>query len=106
MNLDEVKKILDSHEQRIAALESNKTKLKDVKIEKEKKTLADYILELRGEGFFKDMKIPSDVHEKLKSSYPCEKNRVDVALIRLANKKDLRRATKIIDGQSYKAYVW
>jgi hypothetical protein len=97
---------LDEHEKRIAALESLLTKPKLVDSVKDKKTLSDHIIELRGKGFFTQPKISEVVHVKIQEKYPCELNRVAVALIRLAEKKQLRKASKEVAGKKYKAYAW
>lgn len=62
---------------------------------KKKKTLPDYIFQLREDGFFKEPRVPTEVHEKLQSiPYHCLINRVEVALVRMADRKILRLATK------------
>ena len=42
--------------------------------------LPKHILALRERDFFKQPKISSEVHAKLEASYPCDLNRVEVAL--------------------------
>lgn len=69
-------------------------------------TLADQILHLRSSGFFKSPKTAPEVHAKLQTTYPCEPNRVAVALLRLRNKKGgLRITSKEVGGKKLKAYV-
>ena len=101
-----IDKILKDHEKRIKALESAISKHKKLNITKSRKSLPTYILELRDNGFFSQPKTAEETHKKLQGKYHCELNRVEVALIRIANKKQLRKASKIISGKKYKAYVW
>ena len=68
-------------------------------------TLASHILLLRTEGFFKKPKTSNDVYEKIKDTYPCEKKRVGVELIRLQNKKELRKITETMGSTKRVAYV-
>lgn len=103
---EETRKILDNHEERIINIEKRFSKAKAIMKKKTKKSLSDHIIDLREKEFFSQPKIAIEVHEKLKESYPCELNRVEVALIRLANGKKLRVASKDISGKKLKAYVW
>lgn len=106
-NNSEVHKILEDHEKRIANLETIlANKPKTLLAVKDKKSLSDHIIELRDTGFFTQPKIPDETHNKLQENYHCERNRVDVALLRLAGRGQLRKTTKIIDDKKYKAYVW
>src|SRR6266404_2680437 len=68
-------------------------------------TLPARILELRDKGFFAQPKTSRDVRAKLSTSYPCELNRVEVALPRLGERKKLRKASKLTDGRRQAAYV-
>jgi len=68
--------------------------------------LPDRILELRDRNFFKEPRTAREVHEKLRATYPCELNRVAMALLRLKAKKKLRKASKLVDGKRQIAYVW
>jgi len=103
----EIKKILDDHEIRIKAIESIVGKHKKTRtIIKTRKGLPTYILELRDSGFFSQPKTAEETHKELQGKYHCETNRVSMALLRLAKKRELRKATKLINGQKYKAYVW
>lgn len=72
----------------------------------ENNSLADRIIKLRDSGFFKQPKTTQETHSTLKSTYPCELNRVAVAMIRLHKKKRLRVISREIDGKKLKAYVW
>lgn len=71
-----------------------------------KNTLPPRILELRDKSFFAQPKTARDVHAKLSASYPCELNRVEVALPRLAERKKLRKASKQVGRKKQAAYVW
>jgi hypothetical protein len=70
-----------------------------------RRTLPQRILELRNGGFFSVARTAREVQESLRSSYPCEVDRVAMALLRL-KRKELRKASKIIDGKRQVAYVW
>lgn len=98
--------MLQEHEQRISALESIIGKSKKPKIEKNKKTLSDHIIGLRDNGFFPLPKSAEEIHKKISTNYACELNRVEVALFRLAEKRQLRKTSKIVNGKKHKAYVW
>lgn len=104
----EINKILKDHEKRIFVLESiiKPKKIKHEKIKKAKKSLPDHIIELREIGFFSQPKTVEDTHKKVQGTYPCELDRVRMALLRLANKRELRKTTKIINNKKYKGYVW
>jgi hypothetical protein len=71
-----------------------------------KNTLPPQILGLRDTGLFAQPKTARDVHAKLSTSYPCELNRVEVALPRLADRKKLRKTSKLVGGKKQAAYVW
>ncbi|MDD5544078.1 MAG: hypothetical protein PHX83_12975 [Acidobacteriia bacterium] len=70
------------------------------------KTLPGHILRLREEGFFKQAKTSNEVHAKLQSVYPCDANRVAMALLRLQRRKQLRKSSKVIGKKKQAAYVW
>jgi hypothetical protein len=67
--------------------------------------LPDHILSLRASGFFDSPKTSGEVHERLQSKYPCEPNRVAMALLRLQRRRELRKASKANDGRKQVAYV-
>ena len=92
-------------ERRLSHLENSK-KLPTSLHKKERLTLVDYLIKLREEKFFFQPKTAIETHTKLKELYPCDLNRVAVALLRLATKKELRITSKRIDAEEYKAYVW
>jgi len=103
-----VSKKLQDHERRISALEKILKNGKKSKITGKKKTLSDYIIELRDNGFFSQPKTAEETHKKLSGKYFCEFNRVEVSLLRLAEKKpkQLRITSKVVNKKKYKAYVW
>jgi hypothetical protein len=68
--------------------------------------LPDHILSLRDSGFLSLPKTSGEVHERLQSKYPCEANRVAMALLRLQRRRELRKASKVVDGKKQAAYVW
>jgi hypothetical protein len=106
-NEQETKNLLQDHEKRIAALEKIfHNKPAQMTNAGRQKTLSDHIIELRADGFFAQPQTALEVHTKLQPSYPCEQKRVGVALIRLADQKQLRKASKTIDQKRYIAYVW
>ncbi len=71
-----------------------------------KMTLPKHILALREKDFFKQPKVSSDVHVKLSPSYPCDLNRVEVALVRLHKRRKLRKTSKLVNKKRLTAYVW
>jgi hypothetical protein len=73
---------------------------------KEKNSLPDHIIESRDIGFFSQPKTAEEVHQKLKGKYHADENRISMALLRLGNRRELRKTSKIIGGKKYKAYVW
>lgn len=103
---ERTKKILENHEKRISALESLFSKKQKIFKSENKKTLSDYILELRDNEFFSQMKTAEEVNLEVQKIYSCEPSRVAVALFRLADSKQLRIATKELNDKKFKAYVW
>jgi hypothetical protein len=70
------------------------------------KALPAHILKLRDKDFFKGPKTAGEVREKLKSTYPCEHDRVAMALLRLQRRRLLRKSSKVIGDKKQLAYVW
>lgn len=105
-NEREIKSVLKDFEKRISSLESVIGKPKMPKQKVGKQSLADYIIFLREGRFFSQPQTAEETHAKLKGKYHCELNRVAMALLRLAGRKKLRKALKIVSGKKYKAYVW
>jgi hypothetical protein len=67
--------------------------------------LPDHILKLRDSGFFDSPKTTGEVHERLQSKYPCEPDRVAMALLRLQRRRELRKSSKANGGKKQVAYV-
>ncbi len=70
------------------------------------KTINDHILNLKTQKFFKQPKTAKETHIKLQGVYPCELNRVAVALLRSQKAGELRKTTKLINKKKITAYVW
>jgi hypothetical protein len=68
--------------------------------------LPGHILRLRNEGFFADPRTSADVHEKLQQTYHCLPDRVQMALLRLQRRRELRKALRKVGDQEKAAYVW
>ncbi len=106
-HLDKIIRTLQDHEKRIRVLES-KTKKSGSVVSGDAsatKHLRDHILDLRSKSFFKQPRTMEETHKKLGEIYPCEKKRVGVELIRLHNKKQLRKISKMIGKKKIVAYV-
>lgn len=69
-------------------------------------SLPAHILTLRSKGFFKEPKTAKETHARLQSLYACDLNRVSMALLRLVNRKQLRKASKRTGNKKEIAYVW
>jgi hypothetical protein len=107
--LEKIRDIIDQ------ALERPRRRLAERKAQPSKATndaskasrLPDHIIRLRDSGFLKQPKTPAEVHAKLQATYPCDLNRVAVALLRLQkNKRALRKHSKIVGKRKLIAYVW
>ena len=64
------------------------------------------ILALREADYFREPRSPQEVHAKLSENYHCVLNRVQMALLRMGRKRELRKANKRIGDKTYDAYVW
>jgi hypothetical protein len=108
IGLEELLVKINNLEERVAALESKPRKRpsSERRANDQRESLAEVVLRLREEDFFASPNIAGEVHKRLSDSYPCELNRVEVVLSRLARKKELRKVSKIVDGKKYVAYVW
>jgi hypothetical protein len=71
-----------------------------------KKVLPGHILRVRAEGYFSQPRTAREVHDKLAPTYACEINRVAMALLRLNDRKQLRKASKVVNKRKQVAYVW
>jgi hypothetical protein len=103
---DEVTRTLADHEKRLVRLETLLYKPKSQQKTSRRNSLAQHILSLRDSGFFAQPRTAKEVHKKLLPSYHCELDRVVMALYRVALRKQLRKASKSINGRPYQAYVW
>ncbi len=70
------------------------------------RALPNHILRLRDEGFFREPRTSTEVHDKLQQTYSCLSDRVQMALLRLQRRRELRKATKKIGDREKTAYVW
>ena len=102
----DLRKQLAGLEQRVRVLEGKPSKQPTQKGSQKPKSLPQHILSLRESGFFAQPRIAADVHKKLLPTYHCEIDRVTMALYRLASRKELRRASKVIGDKRLQAYVW
>jgi hypothetical protein len=105
--MKKIEERIEEHEKRIAELERT-VLLKETKIKKKPKFkgLPERVLALRDDDFFKDPRTDVETHREIMKTYPCDLNRVSVALFRLSKKKELRRTTKVQDGNEHVAYAW
>jgi len=85
-------------------IKSNRDK-KELKTD-DKISLPNLILKLRDSGFFKQPKGAGEVYKKLLPTYSCKIDRINMALKRLKERKELRITDKIIKGKKVLAYVW
>jgi hypothetical protein len=68
--------------------------------------LPKHILALRDKNFFKEPRTGNDVQQKLTSTYHCKVDRVLMALKRLNERKQPRKAAKLVGKRKQVAYVW
>jgi hypothetical protein len=103
-----IKRILDNFENRISALEKVPASLptRVVKGKKLKATLQSHILTFRNQDYFTQARTAKEVHSQLSGKYPCDANRVAMALLRLSDKKMLRVTNTKTKGKTLKAYAW
>jgi hypothetical protein len=67
--------------------------------------LPDHILKLKDNGYLKQAKTANEVQQKLQPVYPCDLDRVAMALLRLQRRKELRKTSKLVTGKKQIAYV-
>ncbi len=103
-SLREIRRLADDALQMIGAPTGAKLKRKRA-IQTSRNTLPDHILRLKKEGFFRQPHTVSEVHKKLQDIYPCDVNRVAVALYRLSKKRLLRRISKGIGKNKQVAFA-
>lgn len=89
-----------------AVFGTGKVKVVKSKTSSRNNSLTNHIVALRDASFFKQPKTAPEVHAKLQQNYPCEPNRVAVALFRLHKNKGLRITSKKIGKKKLQAYVW
>ncbi len=109
----QIKQTLDDHERRLSKLEllltanrGGTSKIKKIPGQGNNVHLTDRIIDLRDNKFFSRPMTAEETHKKLQETYHCELNRVAMALLRLAKRRELRRASKEANGKKYKAYAW
>lgn len=94
----------------LSALRGKSQKLKVPSEHPKKKgagrTLPERILELRENGFFTQPKTAQETLAKLSPTYSCEPDRVMMALLRLKERRLLRKASKTLNRKKQAAYVW
>lgn len=101
-----LEELFKDHEARISRLEALLSPSKPAQKPARTQKLPDHILNLRKNGFFSQPRTAIDTHKKLKGTYHCEVDRVAMALLRLASRKQLRKASKVEGKKRYQAYVW
>ena len=107
MKEPDIRNILADHEKRILALESIQSQSKKPSpTEPKNSSLTDLTLNLREEGFFSQPQTAESTWREINKKYACESNRVAMALLRLAEKRKLRRVAKVINDKEFKAYTW
>lgn len=87
-------------------IKSSKPKSPATLAQNTRSTLPEHILKLRAEGFFAQPRTAQETHAKLAPIYACDVKRVMVALLRLKKGRELRKASKTLDGKRQAAYVW
>ncbi len=70
------------------------------------KTLSEHVLALREAKFFAEPRTEKETYEGVRTSYHCERKRVGVELLRLSRRRELRKASKTVEGKKLAAYVW
>ena len=70
-----------------------------------RESLPVHILRLRSDSFFKQPMTAKETHARLQSHYACDLNRVSMALLRLQNRKQLRKTSKRSGNKKEVAYV-
>lgn len=73
---------------------------------RKKKSLPNLLLDFRDKNFFGEPKSVKEALKRISPIYSCKIDRVDMALRRLKERKQLRVADKIENGKKVVAYVW
>src|SRR5260221_12488005 len=97
--------MIKDHEKRLVKLESMFESKPSLKGALSKQTLPAHLLALRTEGYFSTARTAQEVHEKISPKYPCDIDRIMMALFRLSKNRELRKVSKSVDGNKVKAYV-
>ena len=63
-DFEKIKKMLDDHEARLKKLEGKTTGVKNLKI-KDASSITDYLMEMKGDSFFKNPKLLKDIINEL-----------------------------------------
>jgi hypothetical protein len=84
----------------------HKSRSSRIKGQASPKTLPSWIRKLRDEGLFKKPQTAKEAHAKIQTRFPCDLNRVAVALLRLQKRKQLRKVSKGVGDKKQVAYVW
>jgi len=106
-SIEQILKRLDRLEKTVFGGTDTAQGKKSPRIRDSKKiSLTKLILQLREKGFFKEPKTAKEVHIKLLPLYHCESDRVDTALRRLKERKELRITSKVVKNKKAIAYVW
>lgn len=94
--LEKISKILDDHEKRISELEEILKKKTRVIVRK-KKTVADLLIELKSEGFFKEKRTISQIRDALHTKGKIV-NLTDLPsyLLRLVRDGELKRKRELV----------
>src|SRR5881397_3657400 len=70
---------------------------------KDSSSLPQRIIRLREKGYFASPRVYTEVHTEIQKEYPCDPDRVRVALIRLQRNKQLRKTSKNYGGKDLAA---
>jgi hypothetical protein len=103
---DDGKSYRGAAELEVAAEKAGGAVLQSIAPPADSQTLPTRILALRDAGFFREPRTASEVHAKLLETYHCLLDRVQMALLRLQRKRELRKATKRVGEREHPAYVW
>lgn len=85
---------------------ARRTRKGDSALEATTNALPSHIIKIRGQGYFREPRTAGEVKQKLAPTYRCETNRVAMALLRLNERKELRKASKVVGKKKQVAYVW
>lgn len=107
MKTDDISHRLAAIEKRLATLEQKTTVTRKQSQSRALATsLPDCIISIRSNGFFKKPRSIDEVHEHIQNEYSCEVDRVSMALLRLAKRRELRKCFVMKNDRKFKAFVW